>query len=167
MVAAFQQDPQGNNVQEERDYAQQAISYIQQAVSISPYHTLNLTTKGAIYQEVGQYNSSKDQTNSQAISAYAAAILTQPLNPNLYLQLAAVYQLNNQLDLALNLCQEAIKLQADYLPAIYQLAQIYQLQGNTELAISTYQQAQQLLDINDENYQANFSLIQQNLDQLQ
>ena len=159
-------DPQQENLDTQRDLAQQGLEFINHAIEIDSQHTLNLTTRGAFYQEIGQYNADQTQTNSQAISSYASAILTQPNNPNLYLQLASLYQVNDELDLAVSLCQQALKVQADYLPAIYQLAQIYQLQGNASLAQSTYQQAQQLLDPNSANYQTNYDLIEQNLQQL-
>lgn len=166
LVNDINNDPEQKNLELQRDLAQQGLEFINQAVKISPKHTLNLTTRGAFYQEIGQYNADRTQTNGQAASSYASAILTQPNNPNLYLQLASLYQFNDELDLALSLCQQALKIQPDYLPTIYQLAQIYQLQGNLNLAQSTYQQAQQLLDPESANYQANYELIEQNLQQI-
>ncbi len=166
LVTTIQQDPQKTNLEVERDLAQQAIEFSQKAADISPLHAPNLITKGAIYQEISQYNSNKEQTNNQAVSSYASAILTQPYNPNLYLQLASLYQLNEELDLALSLCQEALKVQNDYLPAVYQLAQLYQLKGEKLLAEKTYIQVQQLLDQKSPDYQTNFQLIQYHLDQL-
>ncbi|MDO5561699.1 MAG: hypothetical protein Q4G02_02925 [bacterium] len=166
LVNDINNDPEQKNLELQRDLAQQGLEFINRAVTISPKHTLNLTTRGAFYQEIGQYNADRTQTNSQAASSYASAILTQPSNPNLYLQLASLYQFNDELDLALSLCQQALKIQPDYLPTIYQLAQIYQLQGNLSLAQSTYQQAQQLLDPESANYQTNYELIEQNLQQI-
>ncbi len=166
MVSQINDYSQNSDLSQARILAQQSLSFIDQAVSLNPYRAVNYSTQGDIYSELVQYNADSTVLNDRALAAYTAAIFYQPYNPNLYLQLASFYQSNQQIDLALSLTQQALKLASNYLPTLYQLAQIYQSNDQKDFAIATYQQILPLLDRNSPNYQNNLTLINYQLQQL-
>ncbi|NCB13140.1 MAG: hypothetical protein EOM78_16075 [Erysipelotrichia bacterium] len=151
---------------QEQALAQESLALINRALYFNPHSAINYRTKATLYQELAPYNPDNlDLFNQEITAAYSQAILLQPRNPDLYLELGNFYLLNSQTEIALNLTQEALKIKTDYLPAIYQLAQIYQLQQQTALAQSTYQHAKSLLDPQSSNYENNLQLIEQRLKQ--
>lgn len=166
-IALIKSDPQQEKLTQERALAQESLALIKRALTLNPFSALNYETKATIYQELEPYNANSAQLFKQEIiSAYSQAILLQPRNPDLYLELANFYLSNSQTEIALNLTQEALKTKTNYLPAIYQLGQIYQLQNQTLLARDAYQQAKDLLDPQSSNYNNNLQLIEQKLSQL-
>lgn len=165
-ISLIKNDPQQEKLAQEQALAQESLILIKQALRLNPYSALNHHTQATLYQELAPYNQDNVVLFNQEITtAYSRAILLQPYNSDLYLELANFYLLHSQTDVALNLTQEALKINADYLPAIYQLAQIYQAQNQPTLAQSTYQQAKNLLDPQSSNYQNNLQIIEQNLKQ--
>ncbi len=165
-ISLIKNDPQQEKLAQEQILAQESLTLINQALHLNPYNAINYRTKATLYQELAPYNPDNfNLFNQEITTAYSQAILLQPRNPDLYLELGNFYLLNSQTEIALNLTQEALKIKTDYLPAVYQLAQIYQLQQQTALAQSTYQHAKSLLDPQSSNYENNLQLIEQRLKQ--
>ena len=125
---------------------QQSIREAKFATDLSPRNVLNWEGLATVYRSL--VNVAKD-ADQWAIAAYVRAIQTDPLNPQLRVDLGQVYVGIQNYDQAVRIFQQATELKPDWPIAYLNLANAYQLKGENALAIDNFKQVLQLLPKDD------------------
>jgi hypothetical protein len=121
----------------------QAVQSAQLATSYDNKNYVNFQLLGSVYQSVGTLGV-KD-AYSQAVSAYQAASVLNPLNPGIKLSIAGALFLDGKVKDAKDYANQALTLKPDYIDALITLSQIAKSEGNNADAFS-YGQAALSLD---------------------
>ena len=145
---------QSNEVTED-DFIQTSVSEFrlslaraQEAVRLKDTSYRNWLTLGSIYQEMMPFNTDVD-TYTKAKEAYSEAIKHNPKNPALYLQVARIELIKENLEEAKRYNDLALEIKPNYANALFFTSQIAIAEGNLEEAEESITQA-----INIEAYDA-------------
>src|ERR1035437_2050961 len=117
----------------------QAVQSAQLATSYDNKNYVNFQLLGSVYQSVGTLGV-KD-AYSQAVSAYQAASVLNPLNPGIKLSIAGALFLDGKVKDAKDYANQALTLKPDYIDALITLSQIAKSEGNNSDALSYGQEA--------------------------
>lgn len=126
---------------------QQAINASRQAVIFAPESSLNWRSLGQVYRNLIGVGQDAEQF---AISSYNQAIVLEPNNPALRIELGGIYYQLQEFDLAQNQFQVAVSLKPDYANAYYNLGHALEEKGELAGALQQYQIVRQLV-ANDQN----------------
>lgn len=121
---------------------QQSINAARQAVTLSPFTSLNWQNLGQIYRNligVGQ------DAEKFAVASYNQSIALNPSNPGLRIELGGIYYQLKQWDLAQNQFTIATQLKPDYANAYYNLGHVLEEKGDLANALPQYQAVRQLV----------------------
>lgn len=121
---------------------QQSINSARQAVTLSPYTSLDWQNLGQIYRNLIGVGQNAEQF---AIASYNQAITLNPSNPGLRIELGGVYYQLKQWDLAQNQFTIGAQLKNDYANAYYNLGHVLEEKGDLQNALTQYQTVQQLV----------------------
>lgn len=121
---------------------QQSINSARQAVTLSPYVSLDWQNLGQIYRNLIGVGQNAEQF---AVASYNQAITLNPSNPGLRIELGGVYYQLKQWDLAQNQFTIAAQLKNDYANAYYNLGHVLEEKGDLQNALTQYQTVQQLV----------------------
>lgn len=126
----------------------QAIAEARNGVALSPRNAANWEVLASIYRQI-----SGVAQNALAFSldSYGRAILLDPLNPLLRLNVGGVYYSVKNYDLAIRFFDDAVKLKPDYANAYYNLAIALRDKGNTREAQLVAERVVTLLQKDTEN----------------
>jgi tetratricopeptide (TPR) repeat protein len=128
---------------------QQAIREAKIAASIEPTNAVNWETLAVIYRSLINAAEGADQWT---IAAVSQAILTDPLNPALRVELGGIYFSLGAYDQAIRLFQQAAELKPDYANAYYNLSHSYQQKQDWISAYDYMQQALQFVAQDSADY---------------
>ncbi len=121
---------------------QQSINSARQAVTLSPFVSINWQNLGQIYRNLIGVGQNAEQF---AVASYNQAITLNPSNPGLRIELGGVYYQLKQWDLAQNQFTIAAQLKNDYANAYYNLGHVLEEKGDLQNALTQYQTVQQLV----------------------
>lgn len=127
---------------------QQSINAARQAVTLSPYTSLDWQNLGQIYRNLIGVGQNAEQF---AIASFNQAITLNPSNPGLRIELGGVYYQLKQWDLAQNQFTIAAQLKNDYANAYYNLGHVLEEKGDLQNALTQYQTVQQLVANDKQN----------------
>ncbi len=121
---------------------QQSINSARQAVTLSPFTSLNWQNLGQIYRNLIGVGQNAEQF---AVASYNQAIALNPSNPGLRIELGGIYYQLKQWDLAQNQFTIATQLKQDYANAYYNLGHVLEEKGDFANALPQYQAVRQLV----------------------
>jgi len=121
---------------------QQAINASRQAVIFAPESSLNWRSLGQVYRNLIGVGQDAEQF---AIASYNQAIVLEPNNPALYIELGGIYYQLQEFDLAQNQFQVAVSLKRNYANAYYNLGHALEEKGQLAVALQQYQIVRQLV----------------------
>jgi tetratricopeptide (TPR) repeat protein len=125
---------------------QQSVGNARTAVALSPLTAVNWENLGQIYRNLIGAGQNADQF---AVASFNQAILLDPSNPLLRIELGGIfYQLQN-FDAAQNQFQIAVNLKPDFANAYYNLGHTLEQKGDLKNALTAYQATLSLVQ-NDE-----------------
>lgn len=126
----------------------QSIAEARNAVALSPRNAANWEVLASIYRQI-----SGVAQNALAFSldSYGRAILLDPLNPLLRLNVGGVYYSVRNYDLAIRFFDDAVKLKPDYANAYYNLAIALRDKGNVRESQLVAEQVVSLLSKDTSN----------------
>lgn len=127
---------------------QQSINSARQAVTISPYTSINWQNLGQIYRNLIGVGQNAEQF---AVASYNQAITLNPSNPGLRIELGGIYYQLQQWELAQNQFTVATQLKPDYANAYYNLGHALEEKGDIPNAIASYQTVKQLVSSDPTN----------------
>lgn len=127
---------------------QQSINSARQAVTLSPFNSLNWQNLGQIYRNLIGVGENAEQF---AVASYDQAINLNPSNPGLRIELGGIYYQLQQWDLAQNTFTIATQLKADYANAYYNLGHVLEQKTDLQNALLQYQAVKQLVANDPEN----------------
>jgi hypothetical protein len=110
---------------------QQSIREGRNAVALNPKRAANWENLSLIYRNLINFAQGADQWAAESLNQ---AVLLDPLNPRLRLELGNILVGGNNLTVAAQSYLNAVNLKSDYLPARYALAQILARLGDKENA---------------------------------
>ncbi len=139
---------------------QQAINASRQAVIFAPESSLNWRSLGQVYRNLIGVGQDAEQF---AIASYNQAILLEPNNPALYIELGGIYFQLQEFDLAQNQFQVAVNLKRNYANAYYNLGHALEEKGQLAVALQQYQIVRQLV----QNDSQSLKLIDEEISALQ
>lgn len=147
-------DQDKNNIQQ---LLQQSIDEVKVSTeTLTPQNAFNWELRGQIYR---QLIGSTDGIENLAIEGYNNAILLDPSNPQLRLELGGIYYQLKSYDQALINFQNAIQLKNDYANAWYNLSHTYKEKQQNQEAYSAMQNVLQIISQDSSDYeQANQEL---------
>jgi len=137
---------------------QSAINEAKSAAAINPGKASNWENLAIIYRNILNVAQGAD---AWTISAYQRAIISDPNNPALRLNLGGVYFSLKNYDEAINLFTQSVNLKPDWSNAHYNLAHAFFLKQEYQKAASEMQNTLTLLDPKSED----FKKAQQELDE--
>lgn len=121
---------------------QQSINAARQAVTLSPFTALNWQNLGQIYRNLIGVGENAEQF---AVASYNQAIILNPSNPGLRIELGGIYYQLKQWDLAQNQFTLGTQLKPDYANAYYNLGHVLEEKGDLANALPQYQAVRQLV----------------------
>ncbi len=127
---------------------QQSINYARNAVVLSPQTSVNWQNLAQIYRSLINVGENADQFS---VASASQAILLDPTNPQLRVQLGGIYFQLKQWDLALQQFDLARQLKPDFSNAYYNLGHTYEEKGDLQSALASYQVVKQLSKDNPDN----------------
>lgn len=146
LVAAQNGNQPGQEVQNQIvGLLQQSINSARQAVTFSQYSSLNWQNLGQIYRNLIGVGENAERF---AVESYGQAILLNPANPGLKIELGGIYYQLQQWEQAQNQFSQAVQNKADYANAYYNLGHVFEEKGDLQSALSQYEIVKQLV-IND------------------
>lgn len=98
---------------------QQAVNEGQTAVSLSPRSAINWEILGALYRQIAGVS---DNALAFSLDAYGRAILNDPLNPLLRINVGGTYYAIQNYDLAIRFFSDSINLKPDFANGYYNLS---------------------------------------------
>lgn len=120
----------------------QAINEGRASVAISPRSARNWEVLAVIYKNI---TGVAKNSLTFSLDAYGRAIQLDPMNPTLRLNVATIYHVNKNYDLAVRFYSDAINLKPDYTNGYYNLAVVLKEKGDLQNAQTIAEQAQTLL----------------------
>ena len=138
---------------------EQSIREAKIAVSLNPYNVVGWENLARTYKELIQVAQGAEDWTTKS---YKEAILRDPSNPILVLELGITYVQIKQYSDAITQFQKAIALKPNYVNAYYNLANAYTLNGDSALAIQTLETALQYTNSGSNDY----TIITKELDRL-
>ncbi len=121
---------------------QQSINSARQAVTLSPFTSINWQNLGQIYRNLIGVG---ENAENFAAASYNQAIALNPSNPGLRIELGGIYYQLKQWDLAQNQFTIATQLKPDYANAYYNLGHVLEEKGDLANALPQYQAVRQLV----------------------
>lgn len=121
---------------------QQSINSARQAVTLSPFTSINWQNLGQIYRNLIGVGENAEQF---AVASYNQAIALNPSNPGLRIELGGIYYQLRQWDLAQNQFTIATQLKPDYANAYYNLGHVLEEKNDLNNALLQYQAVRQLV----------------------
>lgn len=121
---------------------QQSINSARQAVAISPQTVTNWQNLSSIYRSLIGFGQNAENF---AVSTSQQALLLDPNNPQVYINLGGIYYQLGLWDDAQRQFQFAINLKPDFANAYYNLGHALEGKGDLENALSQYQTVKTLL----------------------
>lgn len=121
---------------------QQSINSARQAVTLSQYSSLNWQNLGQIYRNLIGVGENAEQF---AIDSYGQAILLNPANPGLRIELGGIFYQLQQWEQAQNQFTIAIQNKQDYANAYYNLGHVFEQKNDFQNALVQYQAVRQLV----------------------
>ena len=115
-----------------------AIQNAQAAKKLNPSDPANYFELGRIYESVVPLRVS--QADEFALNAYADALKNSPLDPTSQFFSARVKLQTGKMEEARSFLESALKIKADFAPALFMLSQIEVQQGNLKAAIEKTEQ---------------------------
>ena len=138
---------------------QQSIREAKLAAKLNQFDILAWENLARTYQQlIGVAQGAESWT----IASYKRAILLDPSNPVLHLELGAVYVRVKDYTNAITQFQKAVSLKANYANALYNLANVYKLTGDIDSTIRTLELTASYINKNSSDYQT----VSQELDDL-
>jgi len=128
---------------------QQAIREAKQATVIDNQKTSNWETLATIYRNLINVAANADQWS---VAAYVTAIQTDPVNPQLRLELGGIYFALGQHDQAIRFFQQATELKPDWPNAYYNLSTAYREKKDFQNALTNMKKVLDLVDKDSADY---------------
>ncbi len=129
---------------------QQSISEAKIAVKLNPSNVLGWENLARIYQQlINVAQGSADWS----VASFQQAILLDPTNPSLHLELGSVYVKTNKYANAITEFERAAALKPNYANAYYNLSNAYHLNNDITQSISAMQQAEVYVDKTSNDYE--------------
>lgn len=129
---------------------QQAINDAKTATALAPDDSASWENLAQVYRSIINFAQGADQW---AATAYQQAIITDPVNPRMRLNLGGFYFSLGQYDQAIRFFQDSANLKPDYANAYYNLAAAYQEQKKYPEAYSSLLNAVNLVPADSSDYQ--------------
>lgn len=127
---------------------QQAIGAAKNAAILSPQTSFNWTNLSNIYRNLIGFGDGADRF---AISSIQQALVLDPKNPMLHVDLGGIYYQIQSYDEAIRQFQLAISLKNDYANAYYNLGHALEMKGDFDEALSAYKIVQTLVAGDEES----------------
>ena len=132
-----------------QELIQQAVNEAKLAVNLNPANILAWENLARTYQQLMRI---ADGMDTWAATTYRQAIVLDPYNPLLAVELGGVYiQMKNYTD-AITQFTRATNLKPDYANAWYNLANVYELNGDNQQAIDALEKTVSLVDPSSSDY---------------
>jgi tetratricopeptide (TPR) repeat protein len=128
---------------------QQAIREAKIAVTLEPNNTANWENLTLVYRSLINAAEGADQWT---IAALSQAILSDPVNPALRVDLGGIYYALGRYDQAIRLFQQAAELKPDYANAFYNLSHAYLMKKEIVLAYDNMRQTLSLTPADSADY---------------
>lgn len=128
---------------------QQSIRESKLAVKLNPNNILAWENLARVYQQLIDVAQGAD---NWTITTFKQAILVDPNNPVLHLELGSVFVKMKDLTSAITQFQKAISLKPNYANAYYNLANAYKLSGDIQSAIEMLKQTQKVIPATSSDY---------------
>ena len=125
-------------------HTDQAISYFQRALSLSPDHTIALVNLGSAYRQLKRWQESRKSLES--------ALAIHPDDPEANYGLAMVFAQTEDTDHAYEYLQRALKARPNYPEALNNLGILYLRTQRPEQAISTFEECIRVAPSYDQAY---------------
>jgi len=129
---------------------QQAIREAKNATTLNPQDVTNWESLASLYHQL--FNFAQGATD-WAIASYNQAIILDPTNPLLRLDLGGIYYALQDYDQAIKIFGQAIDLKSDWPNSHYNLAAAYSANNNLKKTLEEMRIVVQLLDPNSADYQ--------------
>ncbi len=128
---------------------QQAVREAQAAVNLDPKVSAYWTNLGSVYSSlVGVV----DNALSWSVQSYQQAVVIDPVNPSIYMQLGSMAYGSKDYASAERYFEEAVTNKNDYANAWYNWAYAAKQQNQLQLAVNRLQQAVSLVPANSDDY---------------
>ncbi len=142
-----QDNPQGSLTEEDKQniqvLLQQSISEGRTAVTLSPKSAINWEILAQLYRQISGV---AQNALVFALDSYGRAILADPLNPILRLNVGGTYYAIQNYDLAIRFFTDSINLKPDYANGYYNLSVALRDKGDLQSALATAQRVVELVD---------------------
>ncbi|MBM3301877.1 MAG: tetratricopeptide repeat protein [Deltaproteobacteria bacterium] len=109
-------------------------------VSATTVVAQGIGSKAKEYFRAG-YMASMAREWDSAVSLFTKAVELDPVNPEVYLQRAACFQMADRIDEAIADYEKTLALKPDYYLALEYLAKLYEIKGEYEKAVNLYARA--------------------------
>ncbi len=117
--ASSKKDLSDDEIKELSDLISQAISNARFLTEREPYNSLNYEYLGLIYKSIIPIS---QNAAPAALDAYLKAVMLDPSNPALYMEIGSLYYSQKDYINAINYFSQSVKLKSDYTNARYNLA---------------------------------------------
>lgn len=128
---------------------QQSISEGRTAVGLSPRSSLNWEILALLYRQIAGV---AQNALLFSLDAYGNAILNDPLNPILRLNVGGVYYAVQNYDLAIRFFTDSINLKSDFANAFYNLSVALRDKGDLNAAVAAAERTLALVDANSQDH---------------
>lgn len=128
----------------------QSIREAKNATQLYPQSVVNWENLANTYRQLINF---ADGSADWAVASYNQAILLDPTNPSLRLDLGGLYFAFKDYDRAIQVFNQAAELKNDWANIHYNLAAAYKANNNLQKALSEMRIVVQLIDPNSEDYQ--------------
>ncbi|OGE42236.1 hypothetical protein A3B45_04365 [Candidatus Daviesbacteria bacterium RIFCSPLOWO2_01_FULL_39_12] len=149
-----QDNPQGSLTDQDRQniqvLLQQSINEARTATTLSPRSTINWEILATLYRQIAGV---AENALVFSLDSFGRAILQDPLNPNLRLNVGGTYYAIRNYDLAIRFFNDAINLKPDYANGYYNLSVALRDKGDLNSAIVAAEKVVSLVDASSSDYQ--------------
>jgi len=128
---------------------QQSINEGRNAVTLSPRSAVNWEILGLLYRQIAGV---AQNALAFSLDSYGRAILQDPLNPLLRLNVGGTYYAIGNYDLAIRFFTDAINLKPDFANGYYNLSVALRDKGDLAGAIAAAQRVLELVEADSEDY---------------
>jgi len=147
---ASRQDISDQDKQKISQLIQQAIREAKIATVLNPNDARTWENLAQLYRNLINFAQGADQW---AIAAYRQAIINDPVNPRIRLNLGGLYYVLGNYEQAVQLFQQAVNLKPDYANGYYNLAAAYREQKKYQEAYQAMQVVVNLVPFDSADYQ--------------
>lgn len=138
LVASSINYAKGGEVKKEENGEVKTVKVIKGATEMFPNSVFAWESLGVIYREIRAGN---EEALKWAIKSFENAVVLEPVNPALRVELGKLYFESNQNEKAKKEFESAQKLKPDYFDAVIQESLIYEKEGNLSEAIKKMEKA--------------------------